>query len=254
MKKTLALFSLFACALAQAQGQPSPTPAALQPMVEQAGLKVVKKFDTKTALDGWVVEDANKRQAIVFTTKDGKTVVVGKVFDSSGNNLTERFAEQQLSKPDFGKFAPAFTKLPVVQEGATGSAVKKSIYVFTDPNCPYCHATWQALKPLYEQGLQVNWIYVGILGESSMGKAAAILEAANPAEAHVKHNEQFEATRGVTPVTPSASSKEILKKNMALMRDMGLNGTPAILYKDAAGAWRASPGMPNAQQLQAIMR
>jgi hypothetical protein len=52
------------------------------------------------------------------------------------------------------------------------------VYIFFDPNCPFCHKLYQEARPwVGRDGLQLRWIPVGILMPSSAGKAAAILEA-----------------------------------------------------------------------------
>jgi thiol:disulfide interchange protein DsbG len=50
------------------------------------------------------------------------------------------------------------------------------VYTFFDPDCPYCHKLYDALHPLGpKQYLKLRWIPVGMLADTSLDKAAAIL-------------------------------------------------------------------------------
>lgn len=55
------------------------------------------------------------------------------------------------------------------------------VFVFVDPNCPYCRALFRDLQPwVGRDGLAVRWVPVAVLAPSSLGKAAAIVQAADP--------------------------------------------------------------------------
>ena len=80
------------------------------------------------------------------------------------------------------------------------------LYIFFDPNCPYCHTLYRNLRPwVGKGGLQVRWIPVGILTSTSEAKAAAILQAPNPLAALRKNEEDYgfsdDAGGGITPAT-----------------------------------------------------
>ena len=52
------------------------------------------------------------------------------------------------------------------------------VYVFTDPNCPYCNKFWSDARPWVKADkVQLRHVMVGILGPTSPGKAAALLSA-----------------------------------------------------------------------------
>lgn len=73
---------------------------------------------------------------------------------------------------------------------ADGSdSAEKFVYVFTDPNCPYCKRLWNDARPWVDAGkIQLRHVMVGTLGESSQKKAAYLLSTENP-EAALKDNE-----------------------------------------------------------------
>jgi len=113
------------------------------------------------------------------------------------------------------------------------------IYVIADANCPYCHDLWLSLRPRYAQGLQVRYVMVGILTGDSPGKAAAIIEARNPSLALDQNETQWarlpdDLGGGIPPLqTPKPATMAALRANEQLMHDLGVHGTPALIYRSA---------------------
>ena len=69
-----------------------------------------------------------------------------------------------------------------IADGREGAP--RTVYVFTDPNCPYCNKLWADARPWVDAGkLQLRHVMVGILTPTSAGKAAALLGAKDPAAA-----------------------------------------------------------------------
>ena len=131
---------------------------------------------------------------------------------------------------------------------------ERVVYVFTDPNCPYCHDLWKATKPYYSEGLQVRHILVGILKPSSPAKAAAILGADDPAAALRRHENRY-ADGGIAPAAdPAPAVQAQLEQNQQLMRRMGARATPALIYRDGNGEVHSLSGMPRLKALPEILR
>ncbi len=143
-----------------------------------------------------------------------------------------------------------------VREGSTHP--RQVLYVFMDANCPYCHTLWQALQPYYASGLQVRAILVGLIAPSSPGKAAAILDAANPSAA-LRFNEQRwgqgpDPRGGIAPVAhPSARDLRTLARNAELMQAFGIQGTPGIVFSASTGKIYVVPGMPVLAELPRLI-
>lgn len=133
------------------------------------------------------------------------------------------------------------------------------IYVFMDPNCPYCHALWLALKPYYGQGLQVREILVGVISASSAGKAAAILDASDPSAALRGSEERWgqgpDRGADIAPLAqPSTRDLNEIESNEALMLELGIRGTPGLVFASAQGKVYVFPGMPQKSELGQIVR
>jgi thiol:disulfide interchange protein DsbG len=91
-----------------------------------------------------------------------------------------------------------------IADGSIGA--RRVVYVFTDPNCPYCNKFWAEARPWVQAGKQLRHVIVGILTPESPGKAAALLSAPNPAVALAAYEGgQVEATaQALASGTPSA--------------------------------------------------
>ena len=133
------------------------------------------------------------------------------------------------------------------------------MYVFFDPNCPYCHKLYLALRPQVERGeVELRWIPIGVLTATSQGKAAAILEAADPTAA-LRHNEEnFSVETGSLggveeELVPRADTLARLARNLALLRRSGLDSVPSLLFRDARHQARFVLGAPPAAKLREIV-
>lgn len=133
-----------------------------------------------------------------------------------------------------------------VAEGA--SSPERIVYTFTDMECPYCARQWQTMRPFIESPdnrTQVRHIIVAVLKPTSFGKGAAVLAASDPAKTLKNAQENF-ANGGITPLDEiPESTAEALQANGALMRSLGIRGTPATLFKDPNGQLQMAPGLLN---------
>lgn len=124
----------------------------------------------------------------------------------------------------------------------------KELYVFMDPNCPYCHKLFERTQiELKGSGVVVHWIVVAILRATSAGKAAAILGARDPLRALKANEAGFSRSGGggaIAPVSPSGHMDWELHKNDELFAKTGADGVPAILYRSVSGQVVLVPGLP----------
>ena len=158
------------------------------------------------------------------------------------------------TKPEYRGLFGKLQSADFVVEGATNP--KSIVYVFVDPNCPYCHHVWMALQYYEKVGLQARWLPVGVIKPSSLGRAAAILEAADPAAA-LRTNETgyrpIDVEGGIPALAnPKPATVAKLEANLALMRAFGLRGVPGMVWQDAGGTVYVRPGVPRMQELPRI--
>lgn len=139
-----------------------------------------------------------------------------------------------------------------VQEGRQGPL----IYVFMDPNCPYCHVLYNRLQPFIRKGqVVVRFIPVGMLTPSSAGKAAAILESPDPQKALAKNEKGFHGDRGaIAPVTPTPATEKMLRHNLYYFSVTDATGVPATMYKKRSGQVGVITGAPSHDNLAKILQ
>jgi thiol:disulfide interchange protein DsbG len=134
------------------------------------------------------------------------------------------------------------------------------IYVFFDPNCPYCHKLYEELRPYVKTGgLEVRWVPVGILTRTSLGKAAAILEAKSPIQAFYKNEDDWNfgdtPNGGIEPLPkPAESAVFKLNANAALLNEAGISGVPVTVFRGDDGKAYFFTGARDAGRLAAIIK
>jgi len=121
----------------------------------------------------------------------------------------------------------------------------RKVYVFTDPNCPYCTKLWSDARPWVDSGkVQLRHVIVGVLTATSEGKAAAILGDKDPAAklAAYESSHAFSVASmlasgrphpvedsSLKPLSPiPASLQADLDANQRIMAALGLRATPGI--------------------------
>ena len=135
--------------------------------------------------------------------------------------------------------------------------------VFFDPNCPYCHELYGDLRPwIGKQGLRLRWIPVAVLAPSSAGKAAAVLQAADPARALARNEDDFgenprAGAGGALPpaarIAPATRSE--LARNLQVLHAAGAYfAFPLMVWRDASGHGQMFLGTPDdSAQLKTLL-
>ncbi len=124
----------------------------------------------------------------------------------------------------------------------------RTLWVYFNPDCSYCHRLWTALAGVSD--LTVIWIPVTFSPKTtSLARSAAILESRDPAEALQQNEESFDDTReeGGYPVTGSPSPhtlEEITRNTMLLQMWTGKIATPTLLWRNIRGGVSESVGLP----------
>ena len=144
-------------------------PAALKALEEQ-GLSIVGEFDAPGGLKAWGAYSGNRALAI-YNLPDGQHMMVGTMIDANGEEVRpaglDELVQPAIAKDMLGKLE----KSRWIKDG--DDKAPRVVYVFTDPNCPYCMQFWQMARPWVESGkVQLRHIMVGILAPSSSLKSA----------------------------------------------------------------------------------
>ncbi|MGC8508755.1 MAG: thioredoxin fold domain-containing protein [Thiomonas sp.] len=138
---------------------------------------------------------------------------------------------------------------------------KRAIYIFFDPNCPFCHQLYKKLRPFVgKDDVQFRWLPLGMLTPSSLPKAAAILQASDPLQAFYKNEDDYDFAAngqpggGIEPaqtITPKV--RDELAANLALYNSQKLFGVPVVIWRKADGRADMLIGVPSDAQIRKIL-
>jgi thiol:disulfide interchange protein DsbG len=243
-----ATFFLWSAALIGAHAESWPAPVKA---LEQEGAEILGRFDAPAGLKGYAAIIQDQPMAI-YVTGDNRQAIVGMMIDSRGTNLSQEPLHRLAIKPMTEKVWSQLGKSHWIGNGS--KAAPRIVYAFTDPNCPFCRKFWNDSQPWVKAGaVQVRHIMVGILKDTSAGKAAALLSATDPQAALVQH-ESSQGGDGVKPLSQiPASLRGQLDANESLMRQLGASATPTLIFKDATGALQVVQGAPQEEVLKKMM-
>src|SRR5450830_289683 len=242
-----AMYAATATAMAAPAGNwPAPIKA-----LQAQGVEIVGRFDAPGGMQGYVGMLQQKPIGI-YLTPDGKQAIVGKMLDAKGADLTEAPLKKLISKPMTAKNWGKLEQSSWIADGSQGA--QRIVYTFTDPNCTYCNKFWNDARPWVDAGkVQIRHIMVGIIKDSSAGKAAALLGAQDPPAALTQHEKQH-ASGGIQAMAAiPADIRAKLDSNRKLMQELGFFATPTIFYKDPDGIMQTAQGAPSAAALNVIL-
>lgn len=210
--------------------------------LQKDGLEVVESFKAPGGLTGYIGRYSGK-PIEMYLTPDGGHLVVGTLI----NAAAEPVASERLNRlPNTSFTWDALQASNWVTEG--NPEAKRIVYVFTDPNCPYCEKFRQAAQPYLAKGnVQLRHILVGILRPSSAEKAAQILMAADPTAALTQLARKTPAGGDGKIADPDDIPKAIhqqVAENTQFMQAHQVFATPTVVYKDRSGSLKQVQGLP----------
>lgn len=245
MKKLVLIAALVLSPAALAAKVPPPSTAGdAVHYLESKGLTVDARFSVPGGLHGYAASTPIGKHVVFYTTADGKLALFGILLDSHGHNLTKAYEHNYVQTPENQHLYGKLAKLHWIEAGAKHP--RRIVYAFVDPNCPYCWHFWKAAQKAYSQGVQVRYIVVGILGDSSVKKAATILDAKNPRTALQQNERGFKNHSGAAKPMDKVPDKirSELADHARLMQEFGIDGTPGLIWKDSSGKVQTSDGLP----------
>lgn len=194
--------------------------------LEQVRLKVTAKFDMIAAedvnaspIDGWYT--IHKGSIIAYVSADGRYLLQGDLIDLERNvNMSEvarndsrRELMATVKDEDVIKFTPA--------------EVKYSVAIFTDVECTYCRRLHNQIDEYLAQGIEVRYLMYPRNGPTSDAWATAeeiwCATDRGGALTAAKQDRKFASTD---------CDASMVEHQYLLGREIGLNGTPAIVLDD----------------------
>jgi thiol:disulfide interchange protein DsbC len=173
----------------------------------------------------------------LFVTKDGKHLFAGELFEMGGELVS--LSEQRRSSERIDLMAQVARKDMVIFP-AKGKTVDY-VHIFTDVDCGYCKKLHAEIENYSALGIEVRYLAyprMGLDGETH-AKMSAVWCSADRKRALTK------AKLGVEVVASNCADP--VKEQFQLGRQIGVNGTPAIVTSDG----RLLPGYLPAADLLA---
>lgn len=242
-------------------GKPTDTVSIQRALdkITHGQVKLVSTFPAGRGYTGLEIQAPGMQHpAIAWALPDNDGLLLGDLFDLSGNNLNIKAATDRGLMPknaaneapvvENGKLPPpppiinglASTMASSGFVGLTEGSGPVRLDVFFDPNCIYCHRLWQSFQndPNWRHEFTVNWIPVGFLKPDSAGKAAAILAGGinSLSENEQSFNDQTE-TGGIAASSDQAALSEVQHNTSQWMAMLdkyksGQMGTPTVVINN----------------------
>lgn len=129
-----------------------------------------------------------------------------------------------------------------IQDGKTDAP--RVVYVFSDPNCPYCYKFWQEARPWVAAGkVQLRHIQVGVIREESRAQVATLLMSKDPVAVFndINVNRGKKRLKQAENIPTDIAAK--IDQNQSLMGKYGFFSTPSMVWRDSKGNVQSAQGM-----------
>jgi len=117
------------------------------------------------------------------------------------------------------------------------------VYVFFDPQCPHCGHLWNASIPLQKKARFI-WMPIGLINPTSSAQGATLLSATDPVAAMIEHEISLLSKQGGIGTSSDVTdeAKQSVTNNTALFNNLGLEGVPFTVAKNARTGQLVSRG------------
>ncbi|MBQ0833146.1 MAG: thiol:disulfide interchange protein DsbG [Marinobacter sp.] len=216
-------------------------PDAVQVLIDD-GLNVEAGFDAPGGLKGYVGRK-DGHAVTLYLMADGEHVVVGKMVDDFGQDLSAEHIRAWLPETDLTRAWQQLENATWIAEGPEDA--KRIVYAFTDPNCGYCIELRRKASAYLNTGIQLRHIMVGVIYPSSFAKAASVIGADNPVKYLAFLEAQPPNSWREPPGKISDELKDKIDANNELMKALAVSATPSVFYRNAEGEVKKIVGLPD---------
>jgi len=214
----------------------------------------VKDLGQTHGLRGLYLRNGREFQ-VLYVTPDGRATIAGVMWDATGKNLTR----EQVSKIDgaiptvivdkdgaksveAAARSDALLSVEKATFGLAGDPAAPRLWMIIDPYCSYSVRAFDALRPYVRAGrIQLAVVPISILDYEDNGQstpAAQSLLSQNPAQmVEAWDHQNFR-------LAPSESAPALLEKNNRIAEEIGLHGTPTLVWRKADGSAGEIDGIP----------
>lgn len=177
--------------------------------------------------DGFLYGAIDGKTPAFYRVEGGKVYVfAGNLIQVDGRKITDLTSKVNVERnlAALGEILPEDT----VTYKAKGG-MKKALYVFTDPSCPYCEKLHESIAELTQKGVDVIYLPMPRMGVDS--EASALLQAALCAKNATSAMDSAFAAKGKGAPAAMCDRRSTISKVLALSDKLGVQGTPAIFME-----------------------
>jgi thiol:disulfide interchange protein DsbC len=190
-------------------------------------------------VDGWYT--VHKGSIIAYVSEDGRYLLQGDMIDLVNQvNLSE----QARTVGRLKVMAPVGDDQAILFSPAD---TKYSVTVFTDVECTYCRKLHSQIDEYLAQGIEIRYLLYPRNGPASNSWTTSeqvwCADNRNAALTAAKLDRKFETNK---------CDASVISRNYMLGRDVGLTGTPAIVFEDGTLLSGYLPPAELASRLQSI--
>ena len=222
---------------ASAQAQPTSTPdPAMLATLQQLYPSTTFKEVNATSVPG--VFEVVMGQNIAYVERTGRYFFFGRLFDMQAQTDLTAAKVEQSSKLEVGALPVEDAIKTVKGNGA------RTLYVFSDPDCPYCKTLERNLVGLTDVTIYTFMMPLEGLHPQAKSKSIAVWCSADRTKAwdHLMMTGQAPS---------SAACPHPVDRNIALGARLGVTGTPTLLSADGRKLPGAAPAERIAQWIDA---
>ena len=173
---------------------------------------------------------------IAYTDKSGRFFMYGSLVDMKTNDDLTAARREELARVDVSKLPPQDAIVRVNGKG------RRTLYVFSDPDCPFCRRLEPELDKLDDVTIRIFLYPLEALHSDAARKAEAIwCEGDDKKRGDLWHHAVLR-----TEEVRTATCDNPLKRNLALGEALGLQGTPTLIAADG----RVLPGAAPASNIE----
>ncbi|MDR9837066.1 MULTISPECIES: DsbC family protein [Herbaspirillum] len=177
---------------------------------------------------------------IAYTDKEGRYFMFGSLYDMDTRQDLTAPKREALSKIDVSKFPLQDAIVRVKGKGT------RKLYLFTDPDCPYCKQLENATLPKLDDVTIYTFMFpIDQLHPQARAKAEAFW--CLPENVRAEAWDKFMTTGALPPM--NAKCENPVAKTIALGDSIGVRGTPAMFSEDG----RSLPGAVPLDKLEAFL-
>ena len=213
--------SMTACAFATAQAA-SEENADLDQVRQKVGemFDLIEPEDVNgSPVDGWYT--IQKGSIVAYISSDGRYLLQGDMIDLDNQvNLSElvrtdarRALMSTVTDDQVIKFSPA--------------EVKYSVSIFTDVECTYCRRLHSQIEDYMDHGIEVRYLMY-----PRNGPASRAWNTAEEVWCSADRKNALTMAKLDRKFSTSSCDASIVQDHYVMGRDVGLSGTPAIIFDD----------------------